>query len=194
MSFARRPEVLFDTEVHLDVPTREPAAATDREHGRLLPDFESQDTAVELLGFRLAACGHRELDVVDGSHAVGHLAIVSSRGPSRCPYREVMSVTAAFSITPLGGSAVDEDGSVGSLIADVVRIVRESGLPNETNAMFTNVEGSLEDVLALIGRCVEHVTKAAPRASVVVKLDVRPGRKDALHEKVASIERRLGGG
>jgi uncharacterized protein (TIGR00106 family) len=105
-----------------------------------------------------------------------------------------MSVIAAFSITPLGGSAVAEDGSVGPVVADVVRIVRSSGLPHETNAMFTNVEGSLDDVLALIARCVEHVTTVAPRASVVVKLDVRPGREDALHEKVASLERHLGPG
>lgn len=104
-----------------------------------------------------------------------------------------MSVTAAFSITPLGGSSVAEDGSVGPVIAEVVRIVRSSGLPHETNAMFTNVEGSLDEVLGLIGRCVEHVTSVAPRASVVVKLDVRPGTEDALHEKVASIERHLGG-
>ena len=104
-----------------------------------------------------------------------------------------MSVTAAFSITPLGGSAVAEDGSVGPVIADVVRIVRSSGLPHETNAMFTNVEGTLDEVLGLIGRCVEHVTTVAPRASVVVKLDVRPGKEDALHAKVASIDRLLGG-
>lgn len=105
-----------------------------------------------------------------------------------------MSVTAAFSITPLGGTAVGDDGSVGDVIAEVVRIVRESGLPNETNAMFTNVEGSLDDVLALIGRCIEHVGTVAPRASVVVKLDVREGRNDALRETVASVERRLGRG
>ncbi|PWG73653.1 hypothetical protein DF186_21945 [Enterococcus hirae] len=43
---------------------------------------------------------------------------------------------AAFSITPLGAG-----DSVGDAVADAVAIVRESGLPNETNAMFTNVEG-----------------------------------------------------
>jgi len=107
------------------------------------------------------------------------------------PYRGRMSVTAAFSITPLGGDAVGEDGSVGRVIAEVVRVVRDSGLPHETNAMFTNVEGSLEDVLALIGRCVTQVMARAPRASVVVKLDVRPGVADALHGKVASIERQI---
>jgi len=102
-----------------------------------------------------------------------------------------MTVTAAFSISPLGGDAVAADGSVSRAVADVVRIVRDSGLPNETNAMFTNVEGELDDVIGLLARCVEHVTRIAPRVSVVVKLDVRPGHTDALHQKVARVERLL---
>lgn len=103
-----------------------------------------------------------------------------------------MAVTAAFSLTPLGGDAVEPDGSVAPAVAEVVRMVRGSGLPNETNAMFTNVEGELEEVLDLLKRCVERALEAAPRVSVVVKLDVRPGRSGALHEKVASVERLLG--
>ncbi|TIC83863.1 hypothetical protein E8D34_14970 [Nocardioides sp. GY 10113] len=47
---------------------------------------------------------------------------------------------AAFSIAPTGAAA-DESGSVAEAVAAAVRVVRESGLPNETNAMFTNVEG-----------------------------------------------------
>ena len=54
---------------------------------------------------------------------------------------------AAFSVNPLGG-----DDSVGELVADAVRIVRESGLPNETNAMFTNIEGEWDEVMAVIHR------------------------------------------
>lgn len=104
-----------------------------------------------------------------------------------------MSVVAAFSVTPLGGESVSPEGSVASAVADVVRIVRASGLANETNAMFTNVEGDLSDVLDLIGRCVEHVAARAPRVSVVVKLDVRPGHDDALHTKVEAVERYLPG-
>lgn len=104
-----------------------------------------------------------------------------------------MAVVAAFSISPMGGEAVAADASVARAVADVVRIVRASGLPNETNAMFTNVEGPLPDVLALIQRCIEQVAAIAPRVSVVVKLDVRQGHEGALEEKVASIERLLGG-
>jgi uncharacterized protein (TIGR00106 family) len=95
---------------------------------------------------------------------------------------------AAFSITPLGvGAAVSEP------VADAVRLVRESGLPNETNAMFTNVEGEWDEVMALIKACVMTVADVAPRVSVVIKIDHRPGVRDALHGKVAAIEERLRG-
>ncbi|HUO47776.1 MAG TPA: MTH1187 family thiamine-binding protein [Acidimicrobiales bacterium] len=94
---------------------------------------------------------------------------------------------AAFSITPLGTGE-----SVGDLVAEAVEIVRSSGLPSETNAMFTNIEGGWDEVMGVIGRCVAHVSAAAPRVSVVIKLDVRPGLPDTrMADKVASIERRL---
>ena len=95
---------------------------------------------------------------------------------------------AAFSVTPLGG-----DESVGDLVADAVRIVRESGLPNETNAMFTNIEGEWDEVMAVIHRCVQAVAARSPRVSVVIKIDHRPGVTDALHSKVETIEQELGG-
>ena len=92
----------------------------------------------------------------------------------------------AFSITPLGVG-----DSVGEIVAGVVRLVRDSGLANETNAMFTNVEGDWDDVMTLVKRCVEHVEARAPRVSVVIKIDDRPGTQDQLHGKIASIERQL---
>jgi uncharacterized protein (TIGR00106 family) len=94
---------------------------------------------------------------------------------------------AAFSITPLGVG-----DSVSGSVAEAVRIVRDSGLPNETNAMFTNVEGEWDEVMALVKACVMKVGETAPRVSVVIKLDHRPGVTDALHGKVDAIEQRLG--
>ena len=96
---------------------------------------------------------------------------------------------AAFSITPVGTG-----DSVGAAVARAVRLVRESGLPNETNAMFTNLEGEWDEVMALIKSCVTEVAKEAPRVSVVIKIDHRPGTPDALHGKVASVERHLAEG
>jgi uncharacterized protein (TIGR00106 family) len=96
-------------------------------------------------------------------------------------------VLAAFSVTPLG---VGE--SVGELVAEAVRIVRESGLPNETNAMFTNIEGEWGEVMDVIHRCVDAVAARAPRVSVVIKIDHRPeAGGDTLHGKVETIEREL---
>lgn len=93
---------------------------------------------------------------------------------------------AAFSITPLGVG-----DSVSQPVADAVAIVRASGLANETNAMFTNVEGEWDEVMAVIKQCVMHVAEAAPRVSVVIKLDHRPGMEDALQHKVEAVEQRL---
>lgn len=93
---------------------------------------------------------------------------------------------AAFSITPLGSGE-----SVGTAVADAVRLVRANGLPNETNAMFTNVEGKWDEVMNLIKACVIEVSRSAPRVSVAIKVDYRPGAVDALHAKVASVESHL---
>ena len=93
---------------------------------------------------------------------------------------------AAFSITPLGTGE-----SVGAAVAEAVRVVRESGLPNETNAMFTNLEGDWDEVMAVIKACVTKVAERAPRVSVVIKIDHRPGVTDALHSKVSAVEDEL---
>lgn len=93
---------------------------------------------------------------------------------------------AAFSITPLGAGE-----SVGASVADAIRLVRESGLPNETNAMFTNVEGEWDEVMSVLKACADKVLEAAPRVSMVIKLDIRPGAVDALTTKVATIEQHL---
>jgi uncharacterized protein (TIGR00106 family) len=92
----------------------------------------------------------------------------------------------AFSITPIGTGE-----SVSAGVAAAVRLVRASGLPNETNAMFTNVEGSWDEVMDLLKECVEAVAEHAPRVSVVAKLDYRPGARDQLHGTVETVERRL---
>lgn len=96
---------------------------------------------------------------------------------------------AAFSITPLGGG-----DSVGQDVAEAVRIVRKSGLPNETNAMFTNIEGEWDEVMGVIKACVDRVSQAAPRVSLVIKVDHRLGVSDALTSKVEAVEAALADG
>jgi uncharacterized protein (TIGR00106 family) len=92
----------------------------------------------------------------------------------------------AFSVTPLG---VGEN--VGEIVAEAVRVVRASGLPNRTDAMFTTVEGDWDEAMAVVKEAVDAVAARAPRVSLVLKADLRPGVTDALNAKVETIERYL---
>ena len=94
----------------------------------------------------------------------------------------------AFSVTPLG---VGED--VAEYVAEAVRVVRESGLPNRTDAMFTTVEGDWDEVMDVVRRAVDAVAAKAPRVSLSLKADIRPGVTGALDAKVEAVERYLGG-
>ncbi|HET8641876.1 MAG TPA: MTH1187 family thiamine-binding protein [Pseudonocardiaceae bacterium] len=93
----------------------------------------------------------------------------------------------AFSVAPSGGAT----DSVSEAVAQAVRVVRESGLPNETNAMFTNIEGDWDEVMAVVKRAVDAVAAASPRVSLVLKADIRPGHAGMLTAKVRSVEERL---
>jgi uncharacterized protein YqgV (UPF0045/DUF77 family) len=95
----------------------------------------------------------------------------------------------AFSVSPAGG---DETGGVGEAGAEAIRVVRASGLPNETNAMFTNIEGEWDEVMAVVKQAVDVVTAVSPRVSLVLKADIRPGYTGQLTAKVERIERELG--
>jgi uncharacterized protein YqgV (UPF0045/DUF77 family) len=95
----------------------------------------------------------------------------------------------AFSVSPSGG---DETGGVGAAVAEAIRVVRASGLPNETNAMFTNIEGEWDEVMAVVKQAIDVVAAVAPRVSLVLKADIRPGYSGQLSAKVARIEEALG--
>jgi uncharacterized protein (TIGR00106 family) len=93
----------------------------------------------------------------------------------------------AFSVSPMGG-----DDSVGDAVAEAVRVVRASGLPNETNAMFTNIEGDWDEVMDVVKQAVAAVAAASPRVSLVLKADIRAGYTGQLEAKVRRVDEALG--
>lgn len=97
----------------------------------------------------------------------------------------------AFSVAPSG---VGSD-SVGDAVAEAVRVVRESGLPNETTSMFTTIEAETWDEgMEVVRRAVEAVQARAPRVSLVLKADIRPGHTGQLKAKVERVNSALEGG
>jgi uncharacterized protein YqgV (UPF0045/DUF77 family) len=75
-------------------------------------------------------------------------------------------------------------------------VVRESGLPNRTDAMFTSVEGEWDEVMDVVKRATEAVGQYGSRISLVLKADIRPGRTGEMQAKLdrleAAIERAAG--
>ncbi|WP_163513026.1 thiamine-binding protein [Fodinicola acaciae] len=94
----------------------------------------------------------------------------------------------AFSISPAAG---DDTGGVSEAVAEAVEVVRNSGLPNETNAMFTNIEGEWDEIMPVIKAAVDVVAARSPRVGLVLKADIRPGYTNQLREKVRRVERHL---
>jgi uncharacterized protein YqgV (UPF0045/DUF77 family) len=70
-------------------------------------------------------------------------------------------------------------------------VVRDSGLPNQTDAMFTTIEGDWDEVMSVVKQAVDAVAAKAPRVSVVLKADIRPGVTDGMTSKVQRLESHL---
>ena len=100
-----------------------------------------------------------------------------------------MSVLVAFSVSAAGTGV-----EVGEIVSEAIRIVRASGLPNRTDAMFTTIEGETwDEVMAVVKAPTEAVHARSPRTGVVMKIDWRDGVSGALDSKVATVERHLAG-
>ena len=95
----------------------------------------------------------------------------------------------AFSVAPSGTGRAD--GSVSEAVAAAVRVVRESGLPNRTDAMFTTVEGDWDSCFEVVKRATEAVAPFGSRVSLVLKADIRPGHDGELSGKVERLEAAL---
>ena len=105
----------------------------------------------------------------------------------------------AFSVSP-SGERPEEAGqtpsnvpadSVHEAVAAAVKVVRESGLPNRTSSMFTEIEGDWDEVMDVVKRATEAVGRYGTRVSLVLKADIRPGHTGEIEGKVERLERAL---
>ena len=117
---------------------------------------------------------------------MGRPTRTGGRGATRlhAPSTSLDGMLVAFSISP---TSSDPTGSVTEAVAAAVRVVRQSGLPHETNAMFTNIEGEWDEVMAVVKQAVEVVAAVSPRVGLVLKADIRPGYEGQLTAKVDRI-------
>lgn len=98
-----------------------------------------------------------------------------------------MSVMVEFSIVPLGKGA-----SVSPVIARVLKIVMDSGVPYKANPMGTVIEGEWGDVMGLVKKCHDEAMKEADRVVTSIKIDDYKGKGSRLEKKLESVEQKLG--
>ena len=98
-----------------------------------------------------------------------------------------MSVLAEFSIVPLGKGA-----SVSPFVAEVIKIVAESGLSYKANPMGTVMEGDWDAVMGVIRKCHDEVMRGSERVLTSIKIDDRKGKEKRMEAKLESVEQKLG--
>ena len=97
-----------------------------------------------------------------------------------------MNVLAAVCIAPCGIG--DE---FAPYVAPVIQIIRESGLKNRTNSMFTEIEGGWDDVMAVVKKATFYLAEQGLRTEVILKADIRPGHTEMMEHKTAIVEQLL---
>ncbi len=97
-----------------------------------------------------------------------------------------MNALIAVAIAPCGTGE-----EMSSYVGEVVQVIRESGLPNRTNSMFTEIEGEWDEVMAVVKKATMVLADRGIRTEVVLKADIRPGYRDMMHGKLERMEKKI---
>lgn len=98
-----------------------------------------------------------------------------------------MNTLVAVAIAPFGvGDELAKE------VAEVVKVIRESGLPNHTTSMFTEIEGEWDEVMKVVKEATFVLAEKGIRTEVVLKADIRPGFTDTMNAKVKRVNNIIG--
>lgn len=99
-----------------------------------------------------------------------------------------MNTLVAVAIAPFGVG--DE---LAPEVAEVVKVIRESGLANRTYSMFTEIEGDYDEVMQVVKEATFALAEKGIRTEVVLKADIRPGYEGMMDAKVRKVDEILSG-
>ena len=97
-----------------------------------------------------------------------------------------MNTLVAVAIAPFG---VGDELSAN--VAEVVKVIRESGLPNKTYSMFTEIEGEWDKVMETVKKATFVLAEKGIRTEVIMKMDIRPGFENMMTEKLRRMEDKM---
>ena len=93
-----------------------------------------------------------------------------------------MNTLVAVAISPCGTGE-----ELSAEVAEVVKVIRESGLPNHTTSMFTEIEGDWDEVMRVVKAATFVLAEKGIRTELVLKADIRPGFTNMIHSKVEKV-------
>lgn len=93
-----------------------------------------------------------------------------------------MNTLVAVAIAPFGVG-----GELSAEVAEVVKVIRESGLPNKTYSMFTEIEGEWDEVMKVVKEATYVLAEKGIRTEVILKADIRPGFTNTMEAKVEKV-------
>ena len=94
-----------------------------------------------------------------------------------------MNTLVSVAIVPLGVG-----DSLSDYVAEVVRVIKESGLPNRTTSMATEIEGDWDDVMKVVKEATFVLANKGIRTSVILRADIRPGRTNTITSKIEKLD------
>lgn len=92
-----------------------------------------------------------------------------------------------FSIVPIG-----KGSSLSTQVAEVLKIVSESGINYKLHAMGTILEGDWNKIFKLIEKCHKKILEDSDRVLTTITIDDRKGITDRITGKVRSVKRKVG--
>ena len=97
-----------------------------------------------------------------------------------------MNTLVAVAIAPFGvGDELSKE------VAEVVKVIRDSGLPNKTYSMFTEIEGEGDEVMKVVKNATFVLAEKGIRTEVIMKMDIRPGYNNMMTEKIDRMENQM---
>ncbi|SDN32213.1 MTH1187 family thiamine-binding protein [Desulfonauticus submarinus] len=97
-----------------------------------------------------------------------------------------MSTLAELAIFPL-----DKGESVSEYVAKVLKIIQQSNLEHQLTPMGTCIEGEFDDIMNIVSKCFKALEPECNRIYLTLKIDFRKNRKNALKQKIKSVEDKL---
>ena len=97
-----------------------------------------------------------------------------------------MNTLVAVAIAPFGVG--DE---LSAEVAEVVKIIRNSGLKNRTYSMFTEIEGEWDEGRKVVKDATFVLAEKGIRTEVIMKMDIRPGFENMMSEKLERLEEKM---